>query len=262
VNATRRGLSLVELMAASVVMTLLAGGIAVLAIAVQTSSDFHHGRSESLQHGRVAIERIQRAINQATANESFPGMLVMIDVVYGEVLPDTLVVWLPRGNAADAEGLPRISELVTFCTQASAPGTLLEIRVPDDHRTVPPLTDTGAWHSEVAAIKASPAAERIVLTDLLRVVQPPDDLDIDARGAIRFEVIQRPSEAQWSQYQAGLLPWDHLSWVQGIYGQRGLRQTWCRFELQLRPADVADHSRSAAIPLFGSGAVYYDVARS
>ena len=260
----RRGLTLAELLITSTVMALIAGGLAALSSTVQISNAHHYGRSLTLQHGRVALQRIQQTLNQAAANEQFPGFVRFAELVGGNSFPDTLVVWSPETAAAAPEGLPLISELVTFCPDPTEPHKLLEIRVPSDNRTVPPLSDTTAWATELAAIKAASDATRVVLTDLLRLAVPTDNsgATYSARPALRFEVSVRPSEQEWSEYEAGSRNWDDISWVQDIYGsQTGLRQSWCRIELQLRPGEVDDHSTGAAFPLFGSAAVYYTLRK-
>ena len=260
----RHGLTLAELLITSTVMALIAGGLAALASTVQISNSHHYGRSLTLQHGRVALQRIQSALNQATANSQFPGFVGFAEIVGGNSFPDTLVVWSPPSGAADSEGLPLFSELVTFCPDPAKPGTLLEIRVPSDNRTVPPLSDTASWASELTAIKANAGATRVALTDLLRLAVPTDISGgkYPARAALRFEVLARPSDLEWSEYEADGRNWEDISWVQDIYGsQTGLRQSWCRIELQLRPGDIDDHSLDAAFPLFGSAAVYYELRK-
>jgi len=56
-----------------------------------------------------------------------------------------------------------------------------------------------------------------------------------------------------------------VPWVQDIHGPNtGLRQAWCRFELQLTPGEdsrASDPNGDTAIPFFGSGAIYYQLER-
>jgi type II secretory pathway pseudopilin PulG len=252
-------LTLVELLTVSAIMVMLAGTLATLAMAVQTSNAQQQGTGLALQHGRVAIERIQRALHEATANEQFPGFVVFAESTGGWAFPDTLVVWKPDGTAIDPDGLPRMNELVVFCTDVSEPNQLLEIRVPTDTRTAPQLSNTVAWAMELVALKGQPEASRAKLTNLLRVAAATD---LGARGCVRFEADLRPSAAEWAEYESGARDWEDISWAQGIHGATtGLRQSWCRIELQLRPADVATNDVRVSIPFFGSGAVYYELHR-
>jgi len=260
----RPGLSLVELLITSTILALIAGGLAALASTVQISNAHHYGRSLTLQHGRVTLQRIQRTLNQATANEQFPGFVRFADSVGGNDYPDTLVVWHPETTASAPDGLPLINELVTFCPDPKEPHKLLEIRVPADNRPAPPLSNRTAWGTELAAIKANSDATRVVLTDLLRLAVPTNTSGsvYPLRAALRFEVLKRPSDTEWAEYKAGTRSWEKISWVQDIYGsQTGLRQSWCRIELQLRPGEVDDHAMAAALPVLGSAVVYYELRK-
>ena len=72
----------------------------------------------------------------------------------------------------------------------------------------------------------------------------------------------RPSAAEWSQFEAGTRPWEDISWAQSVHGSRtGLRQTWCRIELQLRPSHLASDDADLAIPFFGSATAYYEMRK-
>jgi prepilin-type N-terminal cleavage/methylation domain-containing protein len=222
----RPGLTLVELIVASAVMALMAAGFAALAVSVQAASDCNFGRAKTLQHGRVAVERIQRAINNARTSSSFPGFVVFTELIDDNSFPETLVVWTSDNGFEDPTGLPWMNELVTFCPDPQSPNRLLEIRLPDDIRPAPPLDDAAAWAMELQAIKSDAAAERVELTDLLRVVSLTLNGRRVPRAVVRFESALRPSVAEWSEYQAGKRTWDNVSWVRGIYGaNRGLRQS-------------------------------------
>ena len=260
----RRGLTLAELLIVSAVMVLLAGTLATLAAAVQVSNEYHHGRGLMLQHGRVATGRIQRACDEATANEQFPGFVVFTETLGGWKYPDTLVVWKPLTSAADPAGLPRVHELVVFSPASGTPNRLYEYRLTTNTSVVPALTDTGAWQYLLSQIKSSSGTSGVMLTDLLRVATAtnPAGHSLGQRGCVRFEVMYRPSQTQWAEYKAGTRAWNNLAWAQSIHSARtGLRQAWCGIELQLRPADTDDNSASTAIPFFGSAAVYSDLPR-
>ena len=261
----RKGLTLLELLIAISIMVLVVAALAGLARAVQLGSEYSEGHGEATQHARVVIERISRAVERATASESFPGFLVVAEEVGTWRFPDTLVVWHPDGAPADPDGLPRFDELVIFCPHPDSPNQLLEITVPGDGRTVPPVDDEAGWASELAAIKSSVGTEAVALTTLVRTCSLPQSSDQESRGAVRFEARLRPSAAEWSAYQAGTLAWDDLAWVQGIHSsQTGLRQAWLRMELQLMPGEGSaadDPGGQQAIPFFGSAALYYEMKR-
>lgn len=260
----RAGLTLLELLIATSIMVIVIAALGTLAKAVQLSCQYSEGHGTATQHGRVCLERITRMVNEATANESFPGFLVIAEQVGSWRFPDTLVVWHPEGSPVDPEGLPRFNELVVYSPNPVRPNQLLEITVPSDARQVPSIDERARWASEMAAIKDSPDSRKVPLTDLLRTSFVSEVSNSARRPCVRFESRLRPSAEQWQQYQGGTLAWDQLSWVQGIYGsQTGLRQAWLRIELQLIPQQAAasDPAGQQAIPFLGSAAIYYEMHR-
>lgn len=259
-SARRSGLTLLELLIAMSITVIIVGTLSGLVKAVHSTSEYGEGHGMATQHARVALERISRTIHEATANESFPGFIVVAESIAGWRFPDTLVVWHPEGAAADPAGLPRFNELVIYAPHPSQPSQLLEITAPSDTRIVPPVNDLAQWSSELTVIKSSSSSQRVVLTDLVRTGVVYDSTSSQTRGAVRFESRLRPSAAEWASYQSGARDWDELSWVQGIYGsQSGLRQAWLRTELQLIPGKTAASGAGGqlAIPFLGSAAVYY-----
>jgi hypothetical protein len=253
-------MTLIELLLASVIMAMIAGGIAALSLAVQTGNSHNASMSRTLQHGRVVTERLEHSLRGATTSQLFPGFVAFSETIDGFEFPDTLVVWNPEGAPSDPDGLPLFSELLVYCVDPDAPERLLEIRSPSDNRTVPPLANINAWQTALDDLRNDASADRVTLTDLIRVAKVADA--IPPRAAMRFQVLLRPSGADWSEFKASATGWEDIAWPQDIYGSRsGLRQSWCRFEMQLRPADGTDHSADAAIPFFGSAVVFYQLKR-
>lgn len=263
---SRRGLSLVELLTATAILVLMAGAIAALASTVQISSRHGQGHGAATQHARVALERIESAMGEATANQQFPGCAVLAETVGGTRFPDTLVVWHPpSGVAANPAGLPLFSEVVVFRPDSTQPNVLLEITVPGYAQTVPPISDASGWASALGNLRSQPSYQQVTLTDLLRTASVTDagQTSLGTRAAVRFAFEQTPSDAQLADYTSGLTAWKDLPWVQGIKGATtGLRQAHCRVELQLVPGAASrndDASGVTAVPFFGSAALYYEV---
>lgn len=254
-------MTLLELLIATSIMAIIVGTLGTLARGVQMGNECAQGYGAATQHARVALERIGRAVAGATANEQFPGVLVLAEQVGTWRFPDTVVIWHPTGQAVDPTGLPRFNELVIYCPQTSTPNRLLEITVPNDTRTAPPASDISSWQTEISAIRQSLTSHTVVLTELLRTATASSSSN--QRGAVRFEVRLRPSDAQWSDYKAGRAAWNTLPWVQGIYGSRtGLRQAWLRTELQVMPGGqwvASDPSAQQPSPFLGSSALYYEM---
>lgn len=244
-----------------VIMSILALALGALAQAVQQNAEYTFGNSAALQHARVALSRIEHHIFTATASEDFPGFAVFSEVEGTQSFPETLVVWHPDGAPADPRGLPRFSELIIYAPNPSAPNELLEITVPNDNRTVPDRSQTSTWDTELDTIKAGNTAEKVVLLGMLHVAAvSPSSTN---HGCVRF--IQRllPSDSDWQSYQSATTAWKDLPWVQGIYGgQTGLRQSWCRMELQLEATEPGTSlGFGNVIPFFGSAALYYQLTK-
>jgi len=253
-------MTLLELLIAVSILVGVAGTLGVLAKGVEDGFEYTEGHGTATQHARVAMDRIARSVREATANEQFPGVLVIDTQVDGYRLPDTLVVWHPDGEPVEPDGLPRINELVIYCPDPSAANRLVELRAAGDTGTVPPPENLSEWRTTVASIKADNAAQMVTLTKLVRTASVANAMDVVGQAAVRFETRLRPSAQQWKDYKDGNTAWEDLPWVQGIYGsQTGLRQVWLRTELQLLPDQNTVVSAEQAIPFFGSAALYYEM---
>lgn len=259
---SRSGMTLVELLAASTITVLMVGTLGSLSLAVHNTNQYQFSQGQSLQHGQVVILRLQRQIQQSTANQLFPGFAVFSETVASNSFPNTLVVWRPVGAPANPTGMPLINELVVYCPNPNADNELWEITKPLDTRTAPNLSNLTAWQQELADFRTNISADRIVLTDLLRVgtLRDAGGNKIAKRAVLRFDAVQRPSAAQWQDFLANRTTWGELPWVQGIHGRvTGLAQSRCRIEFHLRPGDSQDDRRDVAIPFFGSAAAYFDL---
>ena len=230
----RRGMTLPELMIASALMVLIAGGLSVLATALHGGANYTDQRADLTQHARVIHERIRRDISQAHANEHFPGCLAF---------EDTLAVW--RGPASSPQGRPLWSELVVYCPDPDNPSSLLEITASDAHVAVPERNDTAAWLSDLNDLKNGDAVRKVELTSWLRSTEVAGN----ARGAIRFHAVSQPSSEDWARYRQGEIAWDALTAPQGL---RGLAKTYCRWEVQL-----VGPREPWATPFFGASSVHY-----
>lgn len=258
-------MTLLELMIAMTILVMVVGALGGLARTVEQGFEYSEGYGVATQHARVVLDRIAQNVCQATANDQFPGCMVVAETVGTFRYPDTLVIWRPTGTAAAPSGLPRYSELVIYCPHPTIPNQLVEITAPSDTRTVPAVADVSTWQTELAMLKKATTTKTVMLSSLLRTCST-SATGGDAstlRGAVRFETRLRPSDADWAAYKAGTVTWANLPWVQGVYGsQAGLRQVWVRTELQLVPGvDWVESNQAAAqaIPFFGSSALYYNL---
>jgi len=256
----RAAVTLIELLIAMSVVTMLVAALAVMARAVQLGAEYSEGHSIATQHARVALERITAAIQDATANESFPGVAVLESKKGTNTFPNTLVVWRPAAAPANPTGQPLLKELIIFCTDPADQSHLVEITAPSNTTTL--STDPTTMQTQIDGLKTSTSSNKVMLTDLIRVGTVGTGTN-SIQGCVRFLATSTPSAADWAAYKASTTPWNNLPWVQNIHGTNtGLRQVRVAAELQLMPGEewiLGDPAGMQAVPFLGSAALYYEM---
>ena len=257
----RRGLTLVEMLLAISILGITAGTLTGLALAVQQGTSYSQGYSTATQHGRVALERITRAVGAATATDVYPGAVVVYDLLGTWRFPDTLVVWRAAGAPANPLGPPLAGELVIFCPDPANPNQLLEVTMPGDVTPVPvndASLNTPAWRTQIKTWAAAASSNKVLLTDLVRAAQYDANT---LRAAVRFESDMHPTANEWSACLAQPALWSSLNWPQNLGGsQAGLRQVSVRVELQLLPDSFQgqlDPNAQQTVPFLASAAFSY-----
>jgi len=262
-DSPRRGLTAVELLFAMLIMAMVAGSLAALSNAVQLANEYGNGYGTATQHARVTLERIDRTVNEAYGRSTYPGVWVTQDVDGQWTYPDTLVVWHPSGPPANPSGPPLVQELVIFCPDPAATGDFVQLTVPGNAQSVP--SDAASLKALVDSLKSSSTANKVVLTNLLRMtpVSSSSSATATIRGAARFVVTLTPSGANWTSYNSGALAWNNLPWVLGIHSaSAGLRQVSVQSELQLNPGDTWVAGNAAGentTPFLGSACFSYSL---
>ncbi len=164
----RRGLSLIELTFSMLVMALVAGTLVALSHGVETSNEYSQGYGTATQHARVALERIDRTVNEAYGKGTYPGVWVTQDTDGTWTYPNTLIVWHPAATPVNPAGPPLVQELVVFCPDPNTPGNLLQMTWPGN--TTPMPSDSASLTTLINSLKSSGSSSKVVLTTLLRVV--------------------------------------------------------------------------------------------
>jgi len=259
VSNSKRGLSLAELLVASAVMGIICLSFGTLAMSVQMANEYSQEKNLMGQHARVILQRVQRAMQESHATESFPGILPISYYYASYDFPQAIAVWDPTGVALGS--YPRVDELVIFAADPDQPNQLLEIRNPSDTRAAPGLTDESAWRTLVADLIDSSSSEIVEISDLIRAGKAGSN----EYSTLRFETRMVPSDAEIAAARAGTVDWEDLNWATSIYSsQAGIRQVWCHFQWQLVPSsEISEHGRlqEQAVPFFGSSAIYYQVTK-
>lgn len=238
--ARRRGLTLIELLIAMSIMAMVVGSLGALAHGVQLAFEYTEGLGLATQHARVVLDRITRHIEGATANEHFPGFLVVPESEGKWEFPETLVVWYPDspGDTGAPKRKPQYNELLIYTPNPVRANELLEIR-PSGTGEVPDIDHMDQWRSAVSRIRSGWVEKASVLTHLLRVCRMSEsDRNTRSRGAVRFKAEKRKIGCP----------------------ENGLLEASLRIELQLMPGDapaVANKNTHKAVPFFGMATSVY-----
>lgn len=267
----RAGITFAEMMIATAITSIIAVTVSGLATSVQSGTDYHRKVGTATQHARVVLDRLQRTMRSAYANERFPGFLSVSTTVGSNTYPDAVVVWTPANGTptnTSSTGLPLYKELTVFCPSASNPSTLVEITRPNDATLAPDPSSTSSWTTALNTFRNSNDSTVRSLTSMLRTASAATN---QTRGCVRFEVQSRPSKAQLDAYRnlsstnRTYTNWRNVEWPQDFYTRNsGTRQAWCRIELQLMPDTnwtTIDPAGNTAIPFFGSATLYYEIPR-
>ena len=281
-----RGLTLVELLLAMTILAMVVGTLAGLSHTAELGFEYCEGYGVATQHAQVALDRITRAIYGATANEQFPGCIVMADTINSWAYADTLVIWNPdwantirtgvKANpsvaAANLSGLPQYCELVIYCPHPTYPNQLVEIvSYASDTRTfsaapatIAPFSSDSTWLSQIAAIKTNAQSKIATVTSLLRFCPIANATGSALRGAVRFETRLRPSQDDWNNFKNNLINWTSLPWPQGYYGWQMAAPGLGADGIAAYPASAngsANPANQVPVPFFGSASLYYQMHR-
>lgn len=250
-------MTLVELLVAGVVLTMIVGAMVALAKTVQVGADYAHGRGEIAQHGRVVIDRIERAVRTAHATPTEPGVAVVTRIVGAHALPDTLVVW--RGDA-NVDAVPQASEIVVYAPNYSQPQELLELTFPGDATTVS-FSNATTLKATIDGLRST--GTQAVLTTLLHTVEP--SLNSGLCGCVWFVAELHPTAGEMQNYNYGMTTWESLPWPQGWNSSTtAMRQAWVRLEVQLKPdenAATVGEQRGDHAAFFGSATLAIGVKK-
>jgi len=257
-----RGLTLIELLSALTVMTLIIGSLATLSSAVAVAQRYSAGNNDAVQHARVTLDRIARSVQDSYATDTYPGISVVPATVSGVSYPQTLVVWKPSGSPANANGPPLVGELVIYTPNPSAPNQLLEVTLAGDTTAVA-ISSASALKTQIDGLVQNTNSKKTVLTNLVRTAAATTSVTgntTTSQAAVRFVLTVTPSTTAYTNYKAGSLTWANMSWPLYHYGETtGTRQVWVRTELQLNAGPDGGVTAAAqdVIPFLGSAVHNY-----
>jgi len=239
------GLTLVEMLAAIALSGFIVLGIVAFAQLAEDSFTTERKTTEAVCAARACFQQIENAVDQAWANEQFPGAIVVPQSVAGNYLPETLVVWCPStGQPRDPNGLPYLDELIVFAVNDSRPNELRKYRFTTGSTVAPNPSDLGAWQTLIGTLKNQSPGESQVLTDRLRTFV----INTRVCGAVRFRIDLAPGDSEWNDTS---IPWNSLSWPQGLFGPtRGTRRVSVHTEIQLQKLTSSESSQQEGSYVF------------
>lgn len=253
-------MTLVELMVAASVMSLVAVTLGGLVQAVETARTYVGGMQQACAQGQFAIDRIESAVHRAgTYRIGTDATVVGVAVIWESDRPETLVVWTggredSRAGRGTLNELPRANELVIFTPDPDGSHRLVEIAVPSATGQIDFASSD--FESRIRQIIAnSDPSERVTICDRIRVVGSATS----SAAAVRFATEVTPDQSAVSTTAPGTIDWRNLKWYGGISSSSaGLRHLLVRIELQvLTDGTPGDLASQIAMPEFGAASRRY-----
>ena len=239
----RFAFTLIEVVIAAALTTLLTASLAGMTLAARQSQDrlthFDRCRGES----RVAFDRIDRAVQRSgtykpPAAATVPGVRAISKSGYYTEWSTTLVC-LTGGRDGDLSAaspldrLPLASELLVFTDIPEGSGTLCEVAFPGDTQSVNLATASSAT---IRSLVNGPTAEVAPLCRTIRRYSDPSDIYYGGstiKSAVFFNVRHTPSSALIARDGGTEEGWLGLPWYRHQRTPHdGLRHTLVRVELQ------------------------------
>jgi len=253
-------MTLVELMVAASVMSLVAVTLGGLVQAVETARTYVNGMQQASSQGQFSTDRITSAVQRAGIYRNGPSSTVVgTAVVWNDDRPEILVAWTGgREQSLAAQGtlnrLPLANEIVIYTPDPDAPHRLVEIVIPSATGTVD-FASPGFETRIRQLIDDSTAEERVTICDRVRIWLS----DNTPVTAVRFEMELTPDDGAVASTAPGSFAWRNLAWYGGISSSSaGLRHVLVRIELQvLTDGTPGDPASEIAMPVFGTASRRY-----
>lgn len=267
----RSGLTLVELLMAATITSLLSIVLGGLVMAVQTAKTHTEGLEDATRQAQAACNRIRFMVSEAGVYQvdgepTTPGLAVVEHQWSVHDLPDVLVVWSGGRNGGMGEAgvqhrRPRVEELLVYAPHPDAPHRLVELAWPGDRSTID-FRDPD-FDRTIRSLVSSGEGEEVLLSERIRVSLLSGWVGATGAevGNVRFDLTWTPDDSELSSTAPGTEEWFDLPWIRGVVSPRsGMRQATIRIELQIEPRH-GQPSRSEttpiAVPFFGSASYRY-----
>ncbi|WP_339730382.1 prepilin-type N-terminal cleavage/methylation domain-containing protein [uncultured Gimesia sp.] len=268
---SRGGLTLVELLMAMAISSILVVALGGIVTATQSAWKHTQGIEDSQAQITATFDRIKMMVSQAgiyqvSGQPPQVGLAVVTNSWNSIDIANTLVVWTGGRNGGISDQgtltrLPKINELLIYTSDPDDAHNLIELALPDIDSSID--FNSSSFNSTIRSAISSNSAESALLSNRIKASQfilsgNPWGTPV---GNIRFEIVKTPSDSNLSGVSPGTSAWMNLSWPQGTASATsGLRQIRINYEIQFETAErtaLNDANSPTALPFFGSSSRYY-----
>lgn len=271
---SRGGLTLVELLMAMAISSILVVALGGIVTATQSAWKHTQGIEDSQAQITATFDRIKIMVSQAgvyqvSGQPPQIGLAVVTHSWNSIDIANTLVVWTGGRNGGISDQgiltrLPKISELLIYTSDPDDAHNLIEVALPGVDSSID--FTSSSFNSTIRSAIKSNSAESALLSNRIKSSQfvlsgNPWGSPV---GNIRFEIVKTPSDSSLSSVSPGTSDWMNLPWPQGATSSTsGLRLVTINYEIQFETAErtsANDINSPTALPFFGSSSRYYAYA--
>ena len=273
-QVSRAGLTLVELLMAMGISSILVVALGGIVTATQSAWKHTQGIEDSQAQITATFDRIKMMVSQAgiyqvSGQPPQVGLAVVTNSWNSIDIANTLVVWTGGRNGGISDQgvltrLPKISELLIYTSDPDDTHNLIEIALPGVDSSID--FNSSSFNSSIRSAIKSSNAESALLSNRIKSSQfilsgNPWGSPV---GNIRFEIVKTPSDSSLGSVSPGTSGWMNLPWPQGTTSSTsGLRLVTINYEIQFETAErtfLNDVNSPTALPFFGSSSRYYAYA--
>jgi len=262
----RSGLTLVELLMAMAISSILIVALGGIVTATQSAWIHSQGIEDSQAQVTATFDRIKMMVSQAgvyqvSGQPPQVGLAVVTHSWNYVDIPDTLVVWTGGRNGGISDNgtltrLPKMNELLIYTLDPNDPHNLIEVALPESTTEID--FNSSSFKNTIRTAIKSKNAESALLCNRFKNSQyilsgSPWG---PATGILLFEITKTPSDSSLGAVTAGTSSWMNLSWPQGtVSASSGLRQVSVQYEAHIEISErtsLNEVNSTTALPFFGS----------
>ena len=180
-SLAHRGFTLIELLLAMLVMAMVIVALAALTKGVQLANDYGEGYGTATQHAQDDDRTHQPSRRRGLCQVALSGRMGHARYRRPMGLSRHAGDLESQQRPANPSGPPLVQELLIFCPDPAVAGSFVQLNVPGDTRTVP-TTTPATLNTFIDSLKTSSTANKVQLTNLLRMAVPSGTTSSPARA--------------------------------------------------------------------------------